>query len=209
MRLLLVLREPCRIGEDVVGEVVVLVDEKIDAGTRLAGLFIQVVKLFHATSLLVHLRLDTFGEILCIDITEIVEFRVADSIQGTAVVAHVGVDDSKVEVDDEVLVVVGRGMLADVKVAIQPFEPVCRIDVVIMPEHGHGEALSESARADEEEELVGVLHLLDEPCLIDVIAVILPYGNEIHHPVGYAFHLSFSTVSFHVASVLSCLRKQK
>ena len=74
---------------------------------------------------------------------------------------------------------------------------VCRIDVVIMPEHGHGEALAESARADEEEELVGVLHLLDEPCLIDVIAVILPYGNEIHHPVGYAFHLSFSTVSFH------------
>ena len=53
-----------------------------------------------------------------------------------------------------------------------------------MLEHRHGEALAEAARADEEEELVGALYLLDIACLVYLITVVAPHGHEVHHAVG-------------------------
>ena len=180
-----------------VREVVVLVNKEVDSSIGLASLLVEVVQLFHATVLPVHLLLDALWQILRIDIAEVVELRVADSVHRTAVIAQIGIDDGKVEVDDEILVVVWRRVLADVEVAVEPFELVGCVDVVVMVQHRQGEALAETARTDEEEVLVGFFHFLDEPGLVDIVAVFLAYGHEVHHAVGYALCLYFCSHFFH------------
>ena len=56
-----------------------------------------------------------------------------------------------------------------------------------MTKHGQGEALPETARTDEEEVAVGILHLLDEAGLVHVVAVVLAEADEVHYPVRDAF----------------------
>ena len=118
-------------------------------------------------------------------------------IQPALVVAQFGIDDSEIEVDDEIFIVVGRGMLTNVQVAVEPFVLVGIIDVVVVVQHRHRETLAEAAWTDEEEELVGLLHLLNEPRLIDIVAVVFAYSHEIHHTVGYAFCLFLYHLFFH------------
>ena len=154
VRLSLVFIQTGGIGEDVVGEVVVLVNEEINLCICLARFPIQMVKLFHTTVLFVHFLLDALGQVLLIDIAEIIEFRIAYRIQCTAVIAQVGIDHGKVEIDDKILVVVRRWMLADIQVAIESFELILLIDIIIMTEHRHGKALAEAFGADEEKESV-------------------------------------------------------
>ena len=68
------------------------------------------------------------------------------------VIAQVGIDDGEVEIEDEILVVVGGGVLSYVQIPIQLFELVLLVDVVIVVQHRHGETLAEAAGTDEEEE---------------------------------------------------------
>ena len=112
-------------------------------------------------------------------------------IQRTAIIAQVSIYHSKVEIYYEILVVVACRVLADIQVAIQSLKLVCLIDVIVMTEHRHGEALAETAGADEEKVLVGSLHLFYKPCLIDIVAVVLAYSHEVHHTVRYALCLFF------------------
>ena len=197
VRLALVFVQAGGIGENMVREVVVLVNKEVDSSIGLASLLVEVVQLFHATVLPVHLLLDALWQILRIDIAEVVELRVTDSVHRTAVIAQVGIDDGKVEVDDEILVVVWRRVLPDVEVAVEPLELVGCVDVVVMVQHRQGEALAETARTDEEEVLVGFFHFLDEPGLVDVVAVFLAYCLEVHHAVGSALCLYFCSHFFH------------
>lgn len=66
--------------------------------------------------------------------------------------------------------------------------------IVVVMQHRDGQALSEPARTDEEKELVRVLDFLNESRLVNVIAVVAAYVDEIHHPVGNAL------------AVLACVR---
>ena len=74
-------------------------------------------------------------------------------------------------------------MLTYVEMSEELVEDVCSIDVVVMLKHGESKALAESARADVEEELVGSFNFLHEWSLVDIIAVILDNGFEVHHVV--------------------------
>ena len=169
-----------------VGEVVVLVDEEIDFQASPISHGTQIVQLFHTAVLVAHLVLDAIGQKVGVSIAECAEASIAVRIQSTAVIAQFGIDDGKIKVDDEILVAVGRGVLPDIEVAVEPVEPVGGIDIIVVSEHRYGEALAESAGTDEEEVLVGIFHFLYEPCLVDIIAVVLAYGHKIHHSVGYA-----------------------
>ena len=71
-------------------------------------------------------------------------------IQRIAVIAQVGIDHRKVEINNEILVVIGCRMLADIQVAIKSLKLISGINVVIVIQHLYGEALAETARADEE-----------------------------------------------------------
>lgn len=74
-------------------------------------------------------------------------------------------------------------MLTDVEMSEELVEDVCSINVVVMLKHGEGEALAESARAEVEEELVGSFDFFHEWSLVDIVAVILDDGFEVHHAV--------------------------
>ena len=80
---------------------------------------------------------------------------------------------------------------------IQSLKLVCLIDVIVMTEHRHGEALAETAGADEEKVLIGSLHLFYKPCLIDIVAIVFAHSHEVHHTVWYALCLFFYSFFVH------------
>ena len=114
MRLALVFVQPCSIGEDVVGEVVVLIDEQVNPCVRLARFLVQIVQLLHAALFPVHPLLYPLGQVLLIHVAEKIEFRVAVRVHRAAVIPQLGIDDGKVEVDDEIFVVFRRRVLPDI-----------------------------------------------------------------------------------------------
>ena len=172
-------------------------NEERDFLSRLAACLIQVVKLLDGSVLFQNGFLEVGRQKPGIPVAEHDEFRAAMCIHRTAVVPQVRIDDGKIEVDYKILVMVGRRMLPYVQVAIQPFEHICIVDVVIVMQHGYGKALAEAARTDEEEELVGVLHLLNEPCLVHIVAVVPAHGDEVHHTIGDAPCLYSCRFFFH------------
>ena len=113
-------------------------------------------------------------------------YIVANRIHRIAVIPQVSVDDGKVKVDDEILVVIRCGVLTDVEVAIEPLKLVSIIDVIVVVQHRHGQALAEASWANEEEELVCSLHFLYKPRLVYIVAVVLADSHEVHHSVRYA-----------------------
>ena len=80
-------------------------------------------------------------------------------------------------------------MLTDVEMPEELVEDVCSIDIVVMLKHGESKALAESARTEVEEELVGSFNFLHEWSLVDIIAVILYDGFEVHHAVRDALRI--------------------
>ena len=109
----------------------------------------------------------------------------------------------KVEVHDEILVAVGRWVLAYIQVAIKSLKLVSCINVIVVTEHRHGETLAESARADKEEVSVGVFYLFYKSCLIDIVIVVFANCHEVHHAVGNAQWLAFYAIFIHIVSFLS------
>ena len=96
----------------------------------------------------------------------------------------------KVEVHDEILVVVWRWVLANIQVAIKSFELICCVDIIIVAQHRHGQTLAKTTWAYEEEELVCSLHFLYKPRLVYIVAVVLADCHEVHHSVWYALCFS-------------------
>ena len=97
------------------------------------------------------------------------------------------IDHRKVQLDDEIAVPFFRGMLADVQIAIKFIELILVQHVIVVMQHGHGEALSEPSGTDEEEKLVGLFHRGDETGLIDKIAIVFAYIHKVHHTIRYSF----------------------
>ena len=77
----------------------------------------------------------------------------------------------KIQVKDEIAVAFGGRIFSDVKFAEEAFKLILLVDVVIVFEHGEGKALAETARANEEEILIGIFDILDEGSLIYIVAL--------------------------------------
>ena len=74
-----------------------------------------------------------------------------------------------------------------------------------MMQHRYGQALAKPSRSDKKEELVGTFNLLYEAGLVDIVAVIISYCFEIHHPVGDSFAV-FPGIRINHISLLSLLQ---
>ena len=114
VRLALVFIKAGGIREDMIGEVVILVDEEIYFQTSLIAFIIYIVQLCHASVLFIQFIFDTLWQKPCIIVTKWIKARVAMRIQRTAIIAQVGIDHRKVEINNEILVVIGCRMLADI-----------------------------------------------------------------------------------------------
>ena len=58
------------------------------------------------------------------------------------------------------------------------------------------EALPEPSWTDKEEKPVCILNFLDEPCLVNVVAVVSYHVYEVHHSVWYPFSLCHNYIFF-------------
>ena len=184
-----------------VGEVVILIDEEIDLQSGPVAHVVKILQLFYTPVLCLQGFPGSTWQEGSIRFAERVEPRIAMGIHLVVVIAQVGIDDGEVEIEDEILVVVGGGVLSYVQIPIQLFELVLLVDVVIVVQHRHGETLAETARTDEEEVLVGFFHFLDEPCLVHIVTVILADSHKVHHTIRNAFCLLLACLLFHLAAV--------
>ena len=126
------------IREDVVGEMVILVDEEINLLTSVKACLTQIVELFNATVLFVELFFNSNWQVCSILVTKRVETSIAMCIHRTSVVAQVCIYHCKVEVHDKILVAVWRWVLAYIQVVIKSFELICCVNIIVVAEHRHG-----------------------------------------------------------------------
>ena len=74
------------IREDGIGEMVVFVDKEVNTLVGLITFCEQVFKLFDSSFFFVEFFLDAFGEIVSVNVTEVVEHCLAMRVQSLAVV---------------------------------------------------------------------------------------------------------------------------
>ena len=100
---------------------------------------------------------------------------------------------------DEIAVAFGSRILPYIKVAEEALKLILLVDVVIVFEHGEGEALAKAARAYEEEIHVRFFYFLYEGSLVNIVTISFYYILEVLHSVWDAlainpFFLSISAI---------------
>ena len=136
---------------------------------------------------MIHLLFDTLGKIVGINVTEPAECRIAMCIQGILIIVQLSIDYRKVQLENQLRVPFLRRMLTDVQFAIQLIELVLGQHIVVMFQHGQGQALPEPARTDEEEKHVGLFYRGDKTGLVHEIAIVLADIHKVHHALRNAF----------------------
>ena len=185
--LLTVSGEMLLIGEYLVGEMVVLVDEEIYLLANLQAFCAEKTQLANGiVALRLHAGYYVFGKILLVDVAEIQKHKVAGGIHPLLIVIQSRIDHGKVEMYDEILVMLRRRVLTDIKLSEKTLELVSLVDVVVIFEHGEGKALAEAARAYVEEVHVRLFYILYEWGLVHIVAI--PFHNILKalHTIRYA-----------------------
>ena len=103
---------------------------------------------------LVHLLLGAGRQQGGVFVAEAAELNVAVGVHSPLVVVQPCRNHGEVEMDDKVGVALRGRVFSDVELSEEGVKLVLLIDVVVVFEHGEGNALAEAARADEEEILV-------------------------------------------------------
>ena len=179
------------VGEDGVGEVVVFVDEEIHllSGT-FAGL-IEVIQLFHRSAHGTQPFWSALRQKVGIFLAEVLESNPTVRIQSFAIVAQLAGDAGEVEVEHQISITARCGVLADVQVSKEVFEPVAGAHVVVVLQHIQRQALTESTGADEEKESIRLLYHGDEAGLIHIIIIFTTDDREVHHAVRETFSAGY------------------
>ena len=91
---------------------------------------------------------------------------------------------------DEISIMLRCRILTDVKLAEDFLKLVFLIDVIVILKHGEGKCLAETARANEEEILVGFFYLLYERSLVHIVTILFYDILKILHAVWYALAIN-------------------
>ena len=75
-------------------------------------------------------------------------------IQSLAIIVQFAADAGEVEIEHQIAVSLRCGMLADVKAAEEGIELVVGVQVIIVLQHTHRQALAKATGTDKEKELV-------------------------------------------------------
>ena len=118
-------------------------------------------------------------------------------IQSTLIIVYTCVHFSEIEVNDEICIMLWRRILANVQSTEEGLKLVLLVDVVVMFEHGEGEALAKTARANIEEIHIRVFYIFDECGLVHIVTIPLPNILKVLHAVRYALTIdSLSSFSY-------------
>ena len=107
---------------------------------------------------------------MCIDVAEEIEHKATMVVQSILIIIQSSCHLGKIEVNDEISIMLWCRILSDVKLAKDFLKLVFLVDVIVILKHGEGECLAETARANEEEILVGFFYLLYERSLVHIDA---------------------------------------
>ena len=98
-----------------------------------------------------------------------------------------------------------RWILANIEFAKELLELILLVDVIVVFEHGKSEALTETARANEEEILVGIFYILDERSLVHIVAILHHHVFKVLHAVRDAFAINpLLSFSYSHSSIFCC-----
>ena len=175
MSLLTIPDHVLRLGKNLVGEMVILINEKIDMLVHILTFCCQKLQLIHASlAFLLHSHDDIIGQILLVSVAEIQDADIDTVVQASPIVIKSGIHCGKVEGKNQIGVALGRRILADVQSAKKLIKLFFLIDIIIILEHRDGKALAESARANEEEEHIGFLYRFYKTGFVHIVTVSFP-----------------------------------
>ncbi len=118
-------------------------------------------------------------------------------IQSTLIIVYTCVHFSEIEVNDEICIMLRCWVLANVQSTEEGLKLVLLVDVVVMFEHGEGEALAKTARANIEEIHIRVFYIFYECGLVHIVTIPLPNILKVLHAVRYALTIdSLSSFSY-------------
>ena len=198
VRLLAIAVQVLLIGENHIGEVVVLVDKEINLLSSLHSLLAEIAKLFYGSNLLIHPLLDARRQKMGIDVAEIFKAKVAMAIQRLSVIIQPCVYLGEVEAYNKILVMLRSRILTDIQFAEDLLELILLVDIIVVFEHREGERLAKATRANIEEILVGIFYILDERSLVYIVAILQNDILKILHAIRYALAIdSLSSFSYH------------
>ena len=127
---------------------------------------------------------------MCIDVAEEIEYKATMVVQSILIIIQSCCHLGKIEVDDEICIMLWCRILTDVKLAKDFLKLVFLVDVIVILKHGEGKCLAETARANEEEILVGFFYLLYERSLVHIVTILFYDILKILHAVWYALAIN-------------------
>ena len=176
--------------EHVVGEVVVLVDDEVEAGSAVLGFPVQEVQLLGGGGLLFHLLGESGIVARLVDGGEVVQASAAIVVEVAGeFFAHSAAYTGEVHVQHLIHALQGCGAAAYPEVAEACPELVLLREVVIGFQHAQEDALTEAAGADEEQVAGLLLQQGQVHGLVYIILVLLHYFGEAGDAVGYSFDI--------------------
>ena len=132
MGLLAITLQVLLVGKDIVGEVVVLIDEEIDALAYFRTNLAEIPQLFHSPLTFVHLFLRSFWKETRIDIAEEIKHNVAMPIHTSLIIVESCTHLGKVEMDDEIRIALRGRILTYVQSTEEGLKLVLLVDVIVI-----------------------------------------------------------------------------
>ena len=175
------LRAP--VGEDGVGEVVVLVDQDVERDAVVPGVQEQRLELSVDRRGREDGARRVFVEQVAVAPQGVLDMEGAVTLEALLQGRQRLLERGEVEVQHHVAAAVARGPLADVGAGEDGVELVGHGAIVVGVEHGQPQRLAEAPRADEEDEAF-LLQGADEAGLVHVEAAVEADAAEVAAPVG-------------------------
>ena len=122
VRFLHIVIQAFRFGKNLIGEMVVLIDEKEYLLIGISYPLTQEIQLFDCPLLFIHLLFQTLGQIISIYITEPAKSGIAMRIQRIPVIVQASIYYRKIQIKNQIGIPFGSRVLADIQVTVQFLE---------------------------------------------------------------------------------------
>ena len=185
-------------GKDGIGEVVVLVDDEIDAQAQAAGGIVEILQPRGSGGTAHQFFAETGLEQMFVVVGKLYELLRAMLLERLFQPSGCGVYGREVEPQYHELRPQGCGMLVYPPFAEELLEAVGVVDVIIGGQHIDEQRLAEPARTDKEEIAGFSLYQRNEMGLVHVITIVTSEALVVAQPVGDVFY----AVLFHNSTVL-------
>ncbi len=169
--------------EDVVGEVVVLVDDEVFFVAKPIGDPIDIADFSIVGAIRLHFIYKTFRITVSIRLCVYIQCYTHVAIEIVVQVVDVPSHLREVELQHLELSAQLRGVVGNPEASEEAFEIILAVDVVVVLHHAHEQALAETAWTNKEEEICGLFHAWQIHGFVAIVLVSVANSPEVGNAV--------------------------